>query len=178
MPWRPMSSQDLAEVQVLADSIHVNHPEDAAVFVERLRLYPEGCYVLADGKRLLGYALTHPWRYGEPPPLNALLGELPRDASTYYVHDVALLPDARGQGHAAEIVAILAEHAGMAGFGNLSLVAVNGSQGFWERFGFRTAAIPGLDAKLLSYGPDAMLMARDLAQAFGSAGGSASARNN
>ncbi|MET0530517.1 MAG: GNAT family N-acetyltransferase [Microvirga sp.] len=164
MSWRPMTSGDLAHVQVLADTIHVEHPEEPHVFSERLRLYPQGCAVLEVDGRLIGYALTHPWRYGEPPSLNSHLEHVPSDATTYYVHDVALLPEARGMGYAVRIGEWLVDHAARGGFPNLSLVAVNGSQPFWERLGFRVAAIPGLASKLLSYGPDAVLMVRDLAQ--------------
>lgn len=164
MPWRLMTPQDLDGVKVLADEIHVNHPEDMHVFAERQRLYPHGCLVLVEGGRLIGYALTHPWRFGEPPPLNSELGEIPGTATTYYIHDVALLPEGRGKGYAGEAVEQLADHARDSGFGNMSLVAVNGSQAFWERLGFRTEAIPGLEAKLFSYGQDAVLMTRDLAR--------------
>lgn len=166
MPWRPMTARDLAEVQVLADAIHRDHPEDAEIFAERLRLYPQGCLALEEDGRLKGYALSHPWHVGRPPALNALLREIPRDATTYYVHDVALRPEARGRGHAAQAGGWLARHAQEAGFAHLSLVAVNRSQGFWERLGFRRANVPGLEDKLLTYGPDAVLMVRDLAQAL------------
>ena len=158
-----MTSGDLADVQVLADTIHADHPEGADVFTERLRLYPQGCAVLEGESRLIGYALTHPWHFGEPPPLNSHLGRVPSDATTYYVHDVALLPEARGKGYAIQIGDWLVRHAARDGFSNLSLVAVNSSQPFWKKLGFRVAVIPGLELKLLSYGPDAVLMVRDLA---------------
>ncbi len=163
MPWRPMTPQDLARVQVLADAIHADHPEDAEVLAERQRLYPQGCLMLVEGERALGYALSHPWQRGEPPPLNTQLGALPKEATTYYIHDVALLPEARGKGYASQAADMLIEHARAAGFGSLSLVAVNRSQAFWEGAGFRATAASGLEAKLASYGPDAVLMVRDLA---------------
>ncbi len=163
MPWRLMTLRDLAQVQVLADAIHADHPEDAGVLAERQHLYPQGCLVLVEGEKTIGYALTHPWRLGEPPPLNAQLGALPGEATTYYIHDVALLPEARGKGYASQAAGLLAAHAQAAGFGNLSLVAVNRSQSFWESVGFRATAATGLEAKLASYGPDAVLMVRDLA---------------
>jgi GNAT superfamily N-acetyltransferase len=162
MPWRPMTPQDLDQVQALAEVIHVSHPEDPDVLAERQRLYPQGCLMLIEDGRAIGYALTHPWR-GEPPPLNRLLREIPACATAYYIHDVALLPEARGQGHAAQIIARVTAHAREAGFGRLSLVAVNQSQSFWEKAGFRVIADPGFDAKLASYGPGAVLMMRDLA---------------
>jgi GNAT superfamily N-acetyltransferase len=162
MPWRPMTPQDLDAVQSLADRIHVDHPEDRHVFEERMRLYPQGCHILIEDGNAIGYALTHPWHAGLPPRLNALLVEIPREAATYYVHDVALLPEARGKGHAGAIVDLLADHAERTGYRTMSLVAVNGSQVFWERLGFRTQDNPGLRDKLSSYGPDATLMVREL----------------
>jgi ribosomal protein S18 acetylase RimI-like enzyme len=167
MPWRPMTSRDLDEVQRVADEIHVDHPEDRDVFEERLHLYGRGCHVLAEDGRILGYAITHPWRFAGPPPLNARLGAIPGDATTYYIHDVALLPDGRGRGHAATIADLLAGRAQEEGFTSMSLVAVNGSQTFWGRLGFRRQAVPGLATKLLSYGSDAALMVRDLTEASG-----------
>jgi GNAT superfamily N-acetyltransferase len=158
-----MTPQDLSQVQVLADTIHVNHPEDPEVLAERQRLYSQGCFMLIEDGRAIGYALTHPWRFAEPPPLNRLLGKIPSPAATYYIHDVALIPEARGKGHAAQITSLLVSHAREAGFDTLSLVAVNKSRGFWEKAGFRVIAVPGLEAKLASYGPDAALMVRDVA---------------
>jgi ribosomal protein S18 acetylase RimI-like enzyme len=157
-----MTPLDLDQVKVLADLIHVDHPEDMDVLAERQQLYPQGCFVLAESDHLIGYTLTHPWSFGKPPPLNSRLREIPSMATTYYIHDLALLPQSRGRGHAAQAVELLAGHAQAAGFGNLSLVAVNNSQAFWERLGFRTMTIPGLEAKLFSYGPDAVLMTHDL----------------
>jgi GNAT superfamily N-acetyltransferase len=158
-----MVPEDLAQVQILADAIHVSHPEDPEVLAERQRLYPQGCFMLVENGRAIGYALTHPWSFAEPPPLNRLLGAIPSPATTYYVHDVALLPEVRGKGYAAQITSLLVNLAHDAGFDNLSLVAVNKSQIFWEKAGFRVIPVPGLDAKLASYGPDAALMVRDVA---------------
>jgi GNAT superfamily N-acetyltransferase len=167
MPWRLMTSQDLEPVRILADRVHVDHQEDIGVFVERQGIYPQGCHALVEGGRIIGYALAHPWRFGEPPPLNSRLGEIPRVATTYYIHDVALLPEARGRGYAAQAARLLEDDARRAGLGNMSLVAVNDSQGFWQGLGFRAQAMPGLDRKLFSYGSDAVLMRRDLIRTTG-----------
>jgi GNAT superfamily N-acetyltransferase len=161
-----MTPADLPEVQILADRIHVDHPEDFEVLAERQRLYPPGCFMLVEDEQAIGYTLTHPWRMGEPPPLNELLGGLPADATTYYIHDVALVPATRGRGAAVRLAHMLIAHAREAGLSNLSLVAVNGSQAFWEKVGFRVLTIAGLEAKLASYGPDAALMVHDLASAI------------
>ena len=164
--WRRMAPADLAAVMRIAAAVHPDYPEDEVVFAERLRLAPEGCHVLAGGGGdLLGYLVSHPWPAGVVPALNSLLGAIPPGTRNWYIHDLALLPQARGTGAAPAIVARLAARAQDAGFGAMSLVAVNGSVGFWEKQGFRIE--PGdaaLAAKLASYGGDARFMVRALRQ--------------
>ena len=106
--------------------------------------------------------LSHPWRSGDLPPLNTLLGELPENADTYYIHDLALLPVARRIGAASFITEALAKHARAHGFPTMTLVAVNGSRGFWERHEFAVEDLPELNEKLRSYDAAARLMVRRL----------------
>ena len=160
--WRPATEADLAAIVAIADKIHVAYPEDAATIAERLRLYPAGCALFERVGTPLAYTLTHPWRYADPPALNARLGALPDSPTTYYIHDVALLPEARGTGAAAAIVQAIAGHAETAGSRNLSLVSVNNSVPFWTRFGFEVTDEPSLGAKLLTYDADARFMVRRL----------------
>jgi ribosomal protein S18 acetylase RimI-like enzyme len=109
---------------------------------------------------LIGYILSHPWTYAAPPALNSQLGALPTPPTTYYIHDIALLPEARGTGAANAIVVQLVKLAETLGLPNLSLVAVNNSVAFWQRHGFVLTPIPALDAKLRSYDEAARFMAR------------------
>jgi ribosomal protein S18 acetylase RimI-like enzyme len=160
--WRPMTAADLPAALAVADVVHPNYPEDPAVFTERLALYPRGCLVLARHDRLIGYIVSHPWSYGEPPALNSLLGALPVPPTTYYIHDIALLPEARGTGAANAVVTRLIAQARDEGLPDLSLTAVNDSVAFWTRHGFRLAEEPALDEKLRSYDAAARFMVCDL----------------
>ena len=108
----------------------------------------------------IGYILSHPWTYAAPPALNSKLGALPNPPTTYYIHDIALLPEARGTGAANAVVAQLIALAETLGLPNLSLVAVNNSVAFWQRHGFVLTPIPALDAKLRSYDEAARFMVR------------------
>ena len=156
-----MTVDDLASVDVIAARVHPSYPEDQAVFAERLRLHAAGCRVLMTGAgEIAGYVISHPWHLGEPPALNVLLGGLPEAAATYYIHDLALLPDARGSGAASWIVAQLVRHARDLNLPSLALVAVNGSTPFWTKQGFAVTAAESRDSKLASYGADAHLMRR------------------
>lgn len=161
--WRAMTSDDLAAVCAVADRVHVDYPEDFAVFAERLALYPQGCFVLApDGGEIAGYMISHPWHINAPPSLNVSLGGIPTGALTYYIHDIALLPAGRGTGAASRIVLRLIKHADEAGFGTMSLIAINASQAFWGKHGFRVVDDPALTAKLASYDAQARYMVRDM----------------
>jgi len=156
--WRPMLPTDVAAAHALSDIVHPGYPEDRAVFEERLRLYPAGCYVLASGDGLNGYALSHPYVKDSAPALNTLLGALPDTCDTYYIHDVALLPDARQTGAASAIVALLKAQARKAGFDAICLIAVNNSAPFWERHGFVAREAEGMRGRLESYGDGAVYM--------------------
>ncbi|NEW94795.1 GNAT family N-acetyltransferase, partial [Rhodopseudomonas sp. BR0M22] len=105
--------------------------------------------------------ISHPWHLKQPPALNARLGSVPEPASTYYLHDIALLPQARGGGAASAVIATLVRHAaGIAD--NVTLVALSGTVQFWQRQGFARLADPALDAKLKSYDAEACYMQRRL----------------
>jgi GNAT superfamily N-acetyltransferase len=163
--WRPMREGDLAAVPAVAAVVHPDFPEDVSVFAERLRLSPDGCFALEAATAaggLAGYMVSHPWHAGSPPALDTLLVALPEPPGTWYLHDLALLPAARGSGAGAAIVAALADQARRQGFSTLSLVAVGGSSGFWQRQGFSAADDPALSQKLASYGATARFMVRVL----------------
>jgi len=162
--WRLMTAADLPAVNVLAALIHPAYPEDDAVFAERLRLYPKGCQVLVQNGKIAAYVVSHPWVDRAPPALNALLGELPARPSTYYLHDIALLSDVRGSGAAAEMVVSLVEQARLERLPSLSLIAVNGSAGFWQRQEFEAVPDGPSAEKLRSYGADAQFMMRRLSR--------------
>lgn len=158
--WRRMHEQDVPRVTAVANVVHPDFFEDEAVFRDRFQLYPAGCFVLARGDAVLGYGVSHPWKLDAVPALNSVLGALPDDASTYYIHDIALLPEVRSGGNATRVVELMAAQAERDGFVTMALVAVNGSQGFWEKKGFVARDVPALEEKLKSYSDAALYMVR------------------
>ena len=158
--WRPMTEADFPVVDAIGAAVHRAFPESPAIVAERLALYPAGCLVLSSDGGVIGYAVSHPWRLGYPPKLNTKLVRLPAEPDTYYIHDMALLPEARGAGAGAAGVRCLIRHARREGLGTLSLVAVSGSAPFWTRQGFRVQTDPGILQRLRSYGNEARFMVR------------------
>lgn len=160
--WRTVTPQDIAVITAIAGKVHPGFFEDEVIFSERRDLYPEGAKLLEQEGKAAGYVLSHPWRYGDIPALNTLLGALPVNPSTYYLHDLALLPSARGTGAAGEIVSGLSAHAAAKNFPTMSLVAVNASRPFWEKHGFEAVNEAALTAKLATYGERAFFMVKKL----------------
>lgn len=156
--WREMRAGDIRAALRVADRVHPDLPEGRAVFEDRMALFAPGCLVLDGGRRILGYALSHPWILGEPPALDTCLGTLPSEADTYYIHDVALAPEARGTGAAASGVERLLALAGA--YPTASLVSVHGTASFWSRFGFAEAGGALPSGKLAAYGLGATYMVR------------------
>ncbi|MEE8629955.1 MULTISPECIES: GNAT family N-acetyltransferase [Methylobacterium] len=158
--WRAMRVSDLPAASAVAARVHPGYPEDDAVMAERLRLCPEGCLALAGpGDLPVGYAVGHPWRSGSVPDLDTLLGALPVAAGAWCIHDVALLPEARGHGAAGEVVGLMLGEAARRGLPEAVLVAVGDAAGFWQRHGFRPVPI----AAPAGYGAGATVMVRSLA---------------
>jgi GNAT superfamily N-acetyltransferase len=159
-----MTPADLPAVAALADEIHPAYPEQPAVFAERLRLFPEGCLILADGSLAVGYAISHPGLVDRPPPLDTLIGRLPEAADCLYLHDVAIAASVARQGHGTALLDRLSATAAAHRLPRLALIAVNNAAPFWRRLGFRPAETPLPAGKLASYGADACYMLRDVVE--------------
>jgi GNAT superfamily N-acetyltransferase len=151
-----MVSSDLSMAEAIADVVHPDLPEDPAVFAERLALFPGGCFMLGDS----GYVIAHPWIAGQLPKLNVLIGGLPDRPDTFFIHDLALREDVRGQGHAAVAVRLLTAEAARLGLATMSLISVGSAEGFWRRQGFAPAGTGDPRGALALYGPGARAMVR------------------
>jgi len=161
--WRNMREDDLATVIKIADELHPGFFEDKHIYAERLALYPNGCLIFEVNHHRVGYVISHPWLEGQVPALNSLLQALPTHPSTYYIHDVALLPPARGLGAVKLLLANFIPLARADGLSTISLTAVNNSRGFWRSHGFIEIDDPALQEQLNSYEPDARFLLKNIA---------------
>lgn len=161
--WRSMREDDLTKIIAIAAELYPTYPEDDQIYAERLALHPHGCLVLEANRNVVGYALSHPWLDRQAPALNSLLQALPSHPSTYYIHDVALLPIARGLGAVELLLANLIPIVQGYGLNTISLTAVNNSYDFWTRHGFVAIDDPALQKKLNSYDLAARFLLKNIA---------------
>ncbi|WP_424361332.1 GNAT family N-acetyltransferase [Methylocystis parvus] len=156
--WRPLRFEDLDPLCGVAAAVHPSLPERREVFEEKLRLFPAGCFALDSAGALAGYAISHPWRLYEVPPLDAFLERLPDASDGLYLHDVAVTPAARGHGAGAALIERLSDIARKKGLGAIALTSVYGSDALWRKLGFEAALDNRLAGKLNSYGSSATYM--------------------
>jgi GNAT superfamily N-acetyltransferase len=160
--WRPAAARDLLDIQRIGDEIHPDLHERPEVFAERLLLFPEGCFALVQNQRVVGYGLSHPWLLHSIPQVDQLLGSIPRSPECLLIHDVAVLPHARGHGAAGILIRLTANLARKHGIPRLALVSVYDTRPLWRRLGFEEIRDGSLNDKLKSYGESARYMIRRL----------------
>jgi len=160
--WQIARPEDLESINGVADSIHLDLPERPEVFAEKVNLFPKGCYVLKQEGTTVGYGLSHPWMLNDIPPLDTFLNRLPTTPGCLYVHDVAILPQARKHGSAGKYIELITKLAKAAGIPSLALVSVYGTDPLWARYGFEVIFDAALISKLASYGDTAKYMIRKL----------------
>jgi len=160
--WRSATLSDTAHIARLSKAHLGVYAEGEEIFAERIRLAPEGCFVLTNSTSTVGYFFSHPWIRQKPPALHQMLGEIPAASDCWYVHDVAVDADARGGGVVASICERALDIARSKGFRTAMLVAVSGAGSYWQRLGFKDATTEALRLKLKDYGDDAVYMERAL----------------
>ena len=98
------------------------------------------CLVAEVEAAVVGYILAHPWIRGKVPPLNEIYSSLPTNCDSLFIHDLALSPSFRGMRIGDELVHAVFEAGSGLGLTHLSLISVQGSTGFWQRFGFKSSS--------------------------------------
>ena len=164
MLLRPMA---LADLPAVLDVQRACYPgdflEDAATFTQRLQSPGNlSCVAMQDGV-VCAYLAAYRSRPGKLTPLNGGFDTVAQP-DTLYLHDLAVAPQAAGQGLAQRLVGHLWAHAAEERLQHSALVSVQGSQPFWERLGYRVQTLddPLQQRHLDSYGAGACYMAKTL----------------
>jgi GNAT superfamily N-acetyltransferase len=156
--WLPLSPSDFDAVDRIAQAIHVDIYERTEVLFDKASFFPQGCRKLVRDGAILGYAIAHPWFINEIPEIDQFLPKRDEAPDCLFLHDVAVLPAARGSNAAAALLALLRPLARARNLRFLACVSVYGTDRLWSRFGFTAISRAGIDAKLASYGPTAKYM--------------------
>lgn len=159
---RPMRMTDLTAIQKVQSQCYPTaYLESREAFATKLAGAPGSCWVAQDREASVqAYLVCLPVDAESFPALNAARWHPPKQANMLYLHDLAVSPSLRGSGTAKSLVEQARTQAQRMGLASLVLVAVQGSEPFWQRHGF-AVQIPehaNVARKLASFGADARLM--------------------
>ncbi|KZN37115.1 GNAT family N-acetyltransferase [Pseudoalteromonas luteoviolacea] len=133
-------------------------PEEINELKSKWIASPNTCAVyLNNDNKIVAYLLSHPWGSELPPKLNEKAQIT--DSPNLYLHDLAIAQQARGKGIAKKLVTNVIAKAKSQGFTKIMLVAVQGSDTFWAKFGF---TITPNALVCPSYGNNSKLMTLEL----------------
>ncbi|WP_395008102.1 GNAT family N-acetyltransferase [Undibacterium sp.] len=138
-------------------------PESRASLCAKLVASPASCFVAVVGEDVVAYLIALPWLSQAPPALHAPACEVPAYPDCIYLHDLSVLPAARGTGIAGLLIAHFFVYCRQSGMTKATLVAVQSSAIFWRGFGFNKLELDlGLTKKLATYGHGAEFLMCDI----------------
>ncbi|MBS0348565.1 MAG: GNAT family N-acetyltransferase [Proteobacteria bacterium] len=158
---RPACNGDLDAIMLIQARCYTAIvPESSRSMGAKLVAAPDSCFVASLGSAApVAYLLALPWHFDDPPHLDEQGCQPPVDADTLYLHDLAVAPEARGSGAAEALVAAFMAALAASRLERASLIAIQGSAGWWARHGFAPVAMtPALAERLAGYGSDACYM--------------------
>ncbi len=136
-------------------------PESIDSFRSKVEASPSTCFVASIEGEIVGYLIALLWDYSAPPELNAQTCCPPDSPNCLYLHDLAVLPAARKAGAGALLVNSFFDALQRSTLRRASLIAVQDSARYWERFGFRVASVSdSLRSKIATYGSQVNYMER------------------
>ena len=158
---RMMAETDIpAVLEIQAVCYTAVTPESDESLHAKLRASQSTCFIASLEDDTVGYLISLPWEFSSPPVLNAETCRLPLSPDCLYLHDLAVAPSARQFGTGRALVEAFLTQLRESGLGRASLVAVQNSVPYWERYGFRAVPLSEpLKAKLSTYGVGVVYMA-------------------
>jgi GNAT superfamily N-acetyltransferase len=155
---RKMCFEDIPEIMKIQEECYnINQIESPFIFISILDAAKLSCFVIEYDNIICGYIFAHMWiSIIRPPKLHK---ELKLDKSDkfecIFIHDVAIRPLYQNRGYGLNLFSYLDKMYNMP----FTLVAVNGSEKFWNKIGFKQIQCD--ESILDSYKCKAVYMMRD-----------------
>lgn len=135
----PQDAPDAAALEAISHPGNLHEGEDffARMLARWSPFCPGAFFHGADDSPALGaYLLGHPAPRATLTALATVPDDVPPDA-LWFIHDLAVGPEHRGSGLGARLLALAAQEALARNLAQCRIVAVNRSESWWTRLGFR-----------------------------------------
>jgi len=161
---RMMTAADLPAVVDIQVACHTMAAVESKESLQaKLSAAPSTCLIACLENSVVGYLISLPWEFANPPQLNAQTCQLPASPNCLHLHDLAVLPRARQFGAGRTLVHAALAQVKTQKLQRASLISIRDSAPFWRRHGFH--AVPQsepLKAILSTYGEGVVYMERAL----------------
>jgi len=159
MPIIAIEDHHWAQIMaVQAQAYRSIDPESLETLKSKWQHSPNTCFVFEQEGEVLAYLLAHAWNSHEPPKLYAPLEHI-SGGDTLFLHDLAVLKNRTERGVGKQLVNHLIRIAQTQNFSRITLVAIQDSYTFWEKFGFTSQDQTPADE---IYGTGAIVMVKTL----------------
>ncbi len=123
-------------LEIQRDCYGEGYIEDSRTFTRMITADPQGCLGATVGGMLAAYVFFHPYRENMVKPLDHAL-VLNGAEDCIYLHDIAVHHRHRGTGITRMLMERVDQETMRGGFEVQCLVAVQNSQAFWGKYGFK-----------------------------------------
>lgn len=159
---RPIQTLDWPTIlEIQAECYQDFEPESLEVLQSKTNIIDDSCFVIEHHQQIVGYCLAHPWQSLQPPSLDQVISAH-ASPDCLYLHDMAISAKARGLGAGTFAIQHLFQLTQQLGYQKMALIAVQGADKYWQKFGFEVITI---EKSLRCYTDDAVYMQLTLTQA-------------
>ena len=157
---RPMLVSDLSKVLRIQELCYTSVPPESKESLEaKLQACPSTCFVASLHGETVGYLIGLLRRFDHPPELNAATCVVPDSPNCLYLHDLAVSPQVRSAGVGRALVGRFLLAFKESRMRRASLIAVQDSAPYWQRFGFAPVCMSDvIRNKLVTYGTGVVYM--------------------
>lgn len=158
---RTATLDDTSEIlRIQASCYQPEFLEAKQAFASKLQASPHTCWLMCMQQQVAAYLVSIPVDRHTFPAMDAPAFKLSPAPELLYWHDLAVHPDFRSGGIAAQLANYALQQGRLLGFKRVGLIAVQDSSTYWQKHGFCIAdtAPLGLTAKVASFGTDAVFM--------------------
>jgi GNAT superfamily N-acetyltransferase len=131
-------------------------PEDLKTMRSKWLVSPQCCFTYQKYNKTLAYLLAHAWNSETPPNLSEPLNPDCK-GNILFLHDLAVSDQIKGMGVGKAMFEHLLSETNSLNFERIMLVAIQGSNQFWQKQGFEPIEN---DSVKKSYGNSATVMQR------------------
>jgi GNAT superfamily N-acetyltransferase len=134
---REILNSDLDDILRIQESVYSNnYLESSESLNSKTIASPDSCFLFSNNSQIASYCIAYPFPKDEIPELNIPLMSI-ADSNNIFIHDLSVSPSMSGKGIATKMLQHLFRICSQKAIFSATLVAVQNTVLFWQKFGFK-----------------------------------------